>query len=113
VGGPGLVRGRRHATDVRIGDRIDSWEVVGITPESNLTLAFGMRAPGAGVMEFALEPITDNKTKITVHAYWHPAGVWGLLYWTAMIPLHSLIFNALPKKIAQRAEKLASKASVN
>lgn len=106
LGGPGLIRGRRHPTEVRIGDRIDSWEVVGVEPEHRLTLAFGMRAPGAGVIEFVIETITPNQTSIQVNAYWHPAGVWGIMYWYAISPFHNLIFNSLPKEIARRAEML-------
>ena len=47
VGGPGLKRGRRHPKDIRVGDQVDSWEVLGVEPERRLTLAFGMRAPGS------------------------------------------------------------------
>ena len=61
LGGQGLRHGRRHPTELRVGDRIDSWEVIGIEPERRLTLAFGMRAPGAGVLEFEIEPLPGNR----------------------------------------------------
>ena len=48
VGGPGFTHGRRHPTDLRIGDAIDYWTVIGMERERRLTLNFGMRAPGAG-----------------------------------------------------------------
>ncbi|MEY6433094.1 SDR family oxidoreductase [Thioalkalicoccus limnaeus] len=104
IGGPGLRHGRRHESELRIGDMIDSWRVVAIEPERRLTLRFGMRAPGAGVLEFALQPLPDGRTQIETTAYWHPAGVWGLLYWYAMSPLHRLVLGGLPRRIAELAE---------
>jgi hypothetical protein len=32
VGEPGMNHRRRHPTELRVGDRVDSWSVVGITP---------------------------------------------------------------------------------
>jgi uncharacterized protein YbjT (DUF2867 family) len=104
VGGPGLSRGRRHPTEVRVGDKIDSWDVIGVEPERRLTLAFGMRAPGAGVLELELNPVADGRTRVTATAYWHPAGVWGLLYWYSLEPAHRIIFDGLAREICRRAE---------
>lgn len=105
VGGPGLKHGRRHPREVRVGDRIDYWKVIGAEPERRLTLAFGMRAPGAGVLEFELEPLADGGTGLSVTAYWHPAGVWGLLYWYALAPAHLMLFKGLTREICRRAER--------
>jgi uncharacterized protein YbjT (DUF2867 family) len=105
VGGPGLKRGRRHPQDVRTGDRIDHWKVLGAEPEKRLSLAFGMRAPGAGVMELDLVPLPDGGTRLTATAYWHPAGVWGLLYWYSLEPMHRFVFKGLTREICRRAER--------
>ena len=104
VGGRGLARGRRHPTQVRVGDRIDTWEVIGVEPERRLTMTFGLRAPGAGVLEFELEPLPGGRTRLTATAYWHPAGVWGLMYWLAMEPFNQVIFTGLTREICRRAE---------
>lgn len=104
VGGPGLRRGRRHPQDVRVGDQIDYWTVIGAEPERRLTLAFGMRAPGSGVLEFELEPRPGGGSRLTATAYWHPAGVWGLLYWFSRAPAHRVIFSGLTREICRRAE---------
>jgi hypothetical protein len=77
--------------------------VIGIEPERRLTLLFGMKAPGAGVLEFSLEPAAEG-TRITATAYWHPAGAWGLLYWYPLAPFHRLIFERMTSAIARRAE---------
>ena len=105
AGGPGRRHGRRDPTDLRVGDRIDSWKVLGLEPERRLSLAFGMRAPGAGLLEFELKPLDDGGTRLTVTAYWHPAGVWGLLYWYAFEPAHKFIFSGTAAEICRRAER--------
>lgn len=104
VGGLGLKRGRRHPSEIRVGDTIDSWRVAGVEPQRRLTLLFGMKAPGSGVLEFELEPRGETQTAIAVTAYWHPAGVWGLLYWYAFTPVHALVFRSMARAIARRAE---------
>jgi uncharacterized protein YbjT (DUF2867 family) len=104
AGGPGLTKGRRHPTELRIGDTIDYWTVMALEPERRLTLDFGMRAPGAGVIEFDIEPLDADRTRVTVTAYWHPQGVWGLLYWYALVPAHLTIFKGMTREIARRAE---------
>lgn len=106
LGGPGRTRGRRHPTQLRVGDAIDSWRVIGVDPPRNLTLAFGMKAPGAAVLEFEVTPVDTANTRISLNVYWHPAGVWGLSYWSAMTPFHFIIFNGMVRKIAERAEQL-------
>jgi len=109
AGGPGLTKGRRHPADLRIGDTIDYWTVMALEPERRLTLDFGMRAPGAGVIEFEIEPVDAERTRVTVTAYWHPQGVWGLLYWYALVPAHLFIFKGMTREIARRAEAMPSR----
>ncbi len=113
VGGRGMRRGRRHPQEIRVGDHVDSWKVIGVEPERRLTLSFGMRAPGAGVLEFELTPLEGGRTRLTATAYWHPAGVPGLLYWFALEPAHRLIFDGLTREIARRAEALEKKSAPN
>jgi len=105
LGGPGRNRGRRDPLEVRVGDVIDSWRVIGADPPQRLTLAFGMKAPGAGVLEFEVAPVGPAHARITVTAYWHPAGAPGLLYWYAFAPSHALIFHGMARAIALRAEE--------
>jgi uncharacterized protein YbjT (DUF2867 family) len=110
VGGPGLARGRRHPTELRIGDRIDYWTVLALEHGRRLTLNFGMRAPGSGVLEFEIDPEPDadagHRTRLTISAYWHPQGVWGLLYWYALAPAHLFIFRRMTRAMMRRAEAL-------
>jgi uncharacterized protein YbjT (DUF2867 family) len=110
VGGPGLSKGRRHPTELRLGDRVDYWTVLALAPERRLTLNFGMRAPGSGVLEFEIDPepaaAAERRTRLTITAYWHPRGVWGLLYWYALAPAHLFIFRRMTRSMMRRAERL-------
>jgi uncharacterized protein YbjT (DUF2867 family) len=104
VGGPGFTRGRRDPVNVRLGDNIDYWTVIGVEPERRLTLNFGLKAPGSGILEFELEPTPSGGTRLTETAYWHPQGVWGLLYWAVLVPFHLFIFKGMTRAIVRRAE---------
>ena len=104
VAGPGFTRGRRDPVDVRLGDNIDYWTVIGVEFERRLTLNFGLKAPGSGILEFELEPMPGGGTRLTETAYWHPQGVWGLLYWAALVPFHLFIFKGMTRAMVRRAE---------
>jgi uncharacterized protein YbjT (DUF2867 family) len=106
VGGPGFTKGRRDPTNLRLGDTIDYWTVLGVEPERRLTLNFGLKAPGAGILEFEIEPLAEGGTRLTETAYWHPQGVWGLLYWALLVPFHLFIFRGMTRAMARRAEAL-------
>lgn len=110
VGGPGMRRGRRHPTEVRTGDTIDWWRVAAMEPGRRLTLVAEMRVPGAAVLELEATPIEDGRTRITATSYFHPAGLWGLLYWFALIPVHRRIFQTLAEGLARRAQARAGGA---
>ena len=105
LGGPGRSRGRRDPEELRVGDRVDSWHVIGVEPDRRLTKVFGMKAPGAGVLEFDIEPLPGAGTRLSVTAYWHPAGVWGLVYWYLLMPAHLFIFGCMAQQICRRAEQ--------
>ena len=104
LGGTGFTRGRRDPDQLRLGDVIDYWTVIGIRPEEHLTLYFGLKAPGSGVLEFDIEPLGDGRTQLDITAYWHPRGVWGLAYWYVMVPAHLFLFRGWTRAIARRAE---------
>ena len=109
IGGRGFARGRREGIDLRLGDTMDYWTMVGIEPGRRLTLDFGLKAPGAGILEFSVEPAGADRTRIGVTAYWHPQGVWGLLYWAALVPFHLFIHKVMTWAMARRAETLDSR----
>lgn len=108
VGGSGLSRGRRLDDTLRVGDVVDYWTVIALEEEKLLTLHFGMRAPGSGALEFELIPAPDQQTELRISAHWHPRGVWGLLYWYAMLPAHLFLFSRWARRLGRLAERPAS-----
>ena len=102
VGGPSFRRSRRHPTQLRVGDVVESWRVIALEPGRRLTLLMEMKAPGAGVLEFVVQP-QGSGASVSATAYWHPAGVWGLAYWYVLIPAHAFIFKGLTRAILRRA----------
>ena len=106
AGGPSFRRRRRHPDDLRVGDVVDAWRVIAVEPGQRLTLLMEMKAPGSGVLEFAITDAGSART-VSMHAYWHPAGVWGLLYWYTTLPFHKFLFRGTVSVIARRAEQIA------
>jgi uncharacterized protein YbjT (DUF2867 family) len=104
VGGPSFRRSRRHPTELRVGDVVDAWRVIALEPDRRLTLLMEMKAPGAGVLEFLVKPGPGGAgSSVNATAYWHPAGVPGLLYWHALVPAHLFLFRGLTRAIQRRA----------
>lgn len=105
--------GRPDREELQLGDEIDGWRVINIEPEKQLTLLFGMKAPGLGRLTFTIHD-SGSRRSIDVRAWWHPAGFSGLLYWFAMMPAHLFIFKGMAKKISELAferDKLLSNNS--
>jgi len=102
AGGPSFRRKRRHPDELRVGDTLDAWRVIAIQPGARLTLVMEMKAPGAGVLEFSITDGEDQR-QVAVDAFFHPAGVWGIAYWYALLPFHAWIFNGMVRTITNRA----------
>ena len=100
MGGVGMRRGRRHPTELRVGDPLDFWRVAAVEPGRRLTLLAEMKLPGSAVLELSVEPAGAG-TRVAVEAHFHPAGVWGLLYWYALWPVHVQIFQGLARALAR------------
>ena len=105
LGGPSFRRKRRHPEELQVGDVVDSWRVIAIQPGNQLTMLLEMKVPGAGVLEFDIDDDGSGQRTISVTAYFHPAGVWGMLYWFAALPFHALVFGGMTREIVKRASE--------
>lgn len=101
AGGYGLSRGRRHPSELRVGDALDFWKVADIKEGKRLLLLAQMKVPGKAWLEFDLAGQTLTQT-----AHFYPNGLWGRLYWYAMLPFHHLVFRDLGAKIVRRAASM-------
>jgi uncharacterized protein YbjT (DUF2867 family) len=111
VGGPGLSRGRRHPTEVLIGEELDFWRVEDLKRNESMLLRAEMKVPGKAWLQFEAVP-KDGKTQLIQTASFAPKGLFGFLYWYASYPAHFFIFERMAQKIAQGAEVLEGEKDV-
>jgi uncharacterized protein YbjT (DUF2867 family) len=104
IGGVGLRRGRRHPDDLRIGDALDFWRVEDIEENHMVLLRAEMKVPGKAWLQFKVTEIDNGKSYLEQTAIFAPKGLFGLLYWYALYPLHGWIFGGLIKKIRNKSE---------
>ncbi len=91
VGGVGLRRGRTHDNYLEPGDPLDFWRVLLADKDNKRLLLFAeMKLPGEAWLEFKIV-----KNKLYQRAVFRPKGVFGRLYWYAVLPFHAFIFNGM------------------
>lgn len=110
VGGPGLRRGRRHPEQVEFGETLDFWRVVGIDRDRSLSLRAEMKLPGEAQLDFQIDPLeaptTNPLTRLVMTARFRPRGLFGLLYWYGVVPLHEIVFGGMLRGIRKTAEAI-------
>jgi uncharacterized protein YbjT (DUF2867 family) len=111
IGGVGFRRGRRHPDDLRAGDALDFWRVEAIEEAQLLRLRAEMKMPGRAWLQFKVELLEDNQTRLSQTAFFAPKGLFGLLYWYGLSPFHSWIFSSLIKRLGERSEQNAAQDS--
>jgi len=102
-GGPGLRRGRRHPSDLHVGDYVDFWRVDEIEPDQFVRLHAEMRLPGEAWLEWRITT-SPRGTRLTQYARFKPRGLLGRLYWYAVAPFHGLVFPGLLRGIVHDAQ---------
>lgn len=104
IGGPGLRRGRRHPVDLRPGEALDFWRVVEVEPGRQLVLQAEMKVPGKAWLTWRIERREEpDRVRLDQVAFFAPKGLFGRLYWYAMLPFHWLIFRRMAHAIADHA----------
>lgn len=112
VGGVGLRRGRRHPLHLRPGDALDFWRVVEVDPPRHLLLVAEMKLPGRAVLDFYIRKSSVNSVELIQTARFQPRGLWGILYWYGIYPLHRFIFRGMLSGIGQSTGKPILKSPV-
>jgi len=96
-GGIGLRRGRKSHTKLSVGDALDFWRVLyADKAEKRLLLYAEMKLPGEAWLEFKIENNILYQT-----ATFRPLGLWGRIYWYAVLPFHGLIFKGMMNKLSE------------
>lgn len=100
IGGVGLNRGRRHPSDIQVGDSIDFWRAILADKEKgHLILYAGMKLPGEAWLQFQVEE-KSGALFLVQTATFRPKGLLGRLYWYMLIPFHFFIFKKMAKALA-------------
>ncbi|GAB5555979.1 MAG: SDR family oxidoreductase [Schleiferiaceae bacterium] len=99
VGGVGLRRGRTHPDTLQIGDALDFWRVIAVSP-NRLLLFAEMKLPGDAWLEFVIDENTVTQT-----ATFRPVGLSGRLYWYSVLPFHFFIFEGMLSRICSSRPK--------
>jgi hypothetical protein len=105
VGGVGLRRGRRDPLHLNVGETLDFWRVEEKIPNNLLRLRAEMRMPGKAWLEFKVEKISDQKSKLTQTAIFYPKGLAGHSYWWLIAPFHVFVFPGMIKNIKKVVEE--------
>lgn len=103
AGGAGLNRGRRSQHELRVGDSLDFWKVIDIQDDERLLLYAQMKVPGKAWLEFKI-----HDGKLIQSAYFLPKGVFGRLYWYALVPLHYFVFKDMIRSVLKKAKTIDS-----
>ena len=103
VGGVGIRRGRRDPETLSVGDALDCWRVEAFEPGRRLRLLAEMKLPGRAWLEFEVEGDEQSST-IRQTAIFDPVGLFGLVYWYAVYPLHQLVFDGMLRGIVDACQ---------
>ena len=104
VGGVGVRRGRRDPNFVRPGDTVDFWRVEEVVENKVLRLAAEMKVPGRAWLEFEVKEV-DGVSTVRQTAIFDPIGLFGIVYWYSLFPLHEFVFRGMLRNICNAAEK--------
>jgi hypothetical protein len=103
LGGVGVRRGRRDPESLHVGDPLDFWRVEAYEPGKRLRLSAEMKVPGRAWLEFEVTPCEGGST-IRQTAIFDPLGLFGLLYWYGIYPLHQMVFAGMLRNLGRAAE---------
>ena len=75
-----MTRGRRHTSELRVGDALDFWRVLDVVQEERLLLLAEMKVPGEALLELKIESIGDGYTDMEMLSRFLPKGLWAMFY---------------------------------
>jgi uncharacterized protein YbjT (DUF2867 family) len=101
VGGVGLRRGRRNATELNPGDSLDFWRVLIADRENMRLLLFAeMKVPGEAWLDLRILKKSDGYYFYQT-ATFMPHGLSGRLYWFLLLPIHLLMFRGMIRELVK------------
>jgi hypothetical protein len=89
-----------------VGEAVDFWRVEAFEPPHLLRLRAEMRVPGEAWLEYRVIELPEG-SGLDQRARFHPRGLWGRIYWSALVPFHGLIFPRMAHELVREAERRA------
>lgn len=101
TGGVGLTRGRRSSKEIRVGDALDFWRVLEVSPNRKLLLYAEMKLPGEGLLDISVAPLSGSFCELSLMARFLPRGLAGLAYWYVLYPFHQYVYTQMIKGMVE------------
>lgn len=70
-----------------------------------------MKLPGEALLEFRIEPLPGGHCTLHQVALFQPRGLFALIYWYAVAPLHGIVFRGMLLGIQREALQIAAVAT--
>jgi len=104
VGGCGLRKGRTCRGDPEVGDQIDYFRVEIAETGRRLRLRAEMKMPGDAWLQFDARPLDAETSRLLLNVFFAPRGLFGLIYWYVLYPIHRLVFTQMSRRLVHNAE---------
>ena len=82
--------------------------MVGFEQDRQLSLRAEMRLPGEALLDFRVEMNGERQCRLRQTALFEPRGLFGLLYWYAVLPAHGFVFRGMLAGIQRDAVQIAA-----
>ena len=92
AGGVGLARGRSSKDRLNVGDCLDFWRVLELKNSARMLLLAEMKTPGEALLEISIIEKGKNQCELVLLSRFLPKGLFGILYWYVLYPLHQYVF---------------------
>jgi len=111
VGGCGLRKGRTCRGAPQVGDQIDYFRVEIAETGRRLRLRAEMKMPGDAWLQFDARPLDAATSRLLLNVFFAPRGLFGLIYWYVLYPIHRIVFTQMSRRLARNAELQAASAA--
>ncbi len=103
LGGVGMRRTAGAAKIMAENQRLDFWRIEKFHKNESLVLRAEMKVWGRAWLKFFTEKVSSNESRLIQTAQYYPIGLFGLVYWYSILPIHKWIFWGLSRKIIKKA----------
>jgi uncharacterized protein YbjT (DUF2867 family) len=107
LGGVGLRRGRRDPNYLMVGEPVDFWRVETKEQPRLLRLRAEMKMPGRAWLEFHVQSVSAQESRLVQRAVYWPRSLAGHVYWWSVAPFHAFVFPPMARHIVERAQETA------